>query len=304
MKSKDIRRMLSEARELTPSDHLKQRILDEALPPQHATVPSAKERKPAFWRTRRMATLVASVLVCLILTGTGLGVYGMETETVYLDVNPSVELTLNLFGRVINVQYMNADAKQSLSEAKLKQMTVEDALDTILTIWGDQGYLENAELNITVVAKDARKSESLLSALEKKAEACRSDHGYSMEITGNRASREDREAAKESGLSPAKYQLIREIRQRSDAYSEAQLSAMSMQELRKIIKELDPGSNQESRGEGNQDRADTEGSDDKKNTDRGNKNQQNGEKDAEAEGENPKTPNQGEKNPKQGPEKK
>ncbi len=238
MRSKDIRRMLSESRELTPSAELKNRVLDEALPPQNAAVPPSPSRVSAFWHTRRAATLMTALLICVILIGGGFGVYGIETESVYLDVNPSVELALNLFGRVINVQYMNEDAEQSLSEAKLKQMSVEDAVDTILTVWGEQGYLEDAELNITVVAKDSQKSDQLLSKLEEKAEKCKSDNGYSMEIQGNRASREDRDAAKESGLSPAKYQLIREILQRDGSYTESQLSAMTMKELRELCQAL------------------------------------------------------------------
>lgn len=73
-------------------------------------------------------------------------VYGV----VDLDVNPSIELTINRQNRVIQAKPLNLDGVSILSEMNLKNVKVENAIDAILGSMIQQGYLTTQEDAILV----------------------------------------------------------------------------------------------------------------------------------------------------------
>ena len=172
MKRKDIERMLKESRELTPDAALRRRILDQKVPA--ATVPnvarSASERPVRSRMAWRMIPIAAALLLVMTATLTGVGMYRAEYETVYIDINPSVELSVNRFERVINVTYLNTDAEDCFEALALTNKGVKKSIDLIIDALDEDGYLKAQNtLYIGVSGKGEAQAEKLLEKVSARA---------------------------------------------------------------------------------------------------------------------------------------
>lgn len=119
----------------------------------------------------RWGTLAAALMLVL---GGGLfaGAYASPYSLISLDVNPSVELTLNRFDRVISMRAMNDEGEVLLQTAQVKNQSLENALATLL---GDDylaGYLSaDAYVTMTVQAGDSAREQTLLTQMDSAADA-------------------------------------------------------------------------------------------------------------------------------------
>lgn len=97
-------------------------------------------------KTRSFKVLYA-VAACflILLTGAvgGYRVYFSETSLISMDVNPSLEFSINLLGKVISVTSYNEDAEVLLNEENFKGLSYQQAIDALLESDVLQPYLEN-----------------------------------------------------------------------------------------------------------------------------------------------------------------
>lgn len=119
---------------------------------------------------KRWAALAAALVLVM-----GAGVLGKAYFTPYslvsLDVNPSVELSLNRFDRVISAKAMNDEGEVLLSLSDIENKTAEEALTTLLS--GDYlaDYLgDDAYVTMTVQGGSADREEALLNVMDTAAE--------------------------------------------------------------------------------------------------------------------------------------
>lgn len=95
------------------------------------SAPRARKPLAKIYRIRIAATLAA----CFILTAVGVGgatAWGSVVSVVEVQVNPSVELSLNCFDAVIAAQGTNDDGRLLLEECDVIGMPYERALDALL----------------------------------------------------------------------------------------------------------------------------------------------------------------------------
>ena len=79
----------------------------------------------------RLIPAVAAAAVAIVLVA-GIKVYTTPYGTVSLDVNPSIEYTINRFDRVLNVNGINEDGSNILAQMNsdaLINKDIEDAVD-------------------------------------------------------------------------------------------------------------------------------------------------------------------------------
>ena len=244
MKNKDIERMLCESDAWTPSDGLKKRILSEGVTASVKQEPEqsacARVIRPArmFYRIIPIAAVLIMMLSCLLV---GAGIYATEYETVYVDINPSIEVSVNRFSRIIGVDYLNDDAERCFSELSLKNRSAEQGMTRILDVLNEEGYLENGELYISVSCKNEKHAEKLLTKLEEHTEKTQKEKGYSVTVFTQKIAPEDRQAAKEMGISPTKYRMIEDIIRENNTYSQEDLKNMKMKDLRELLGEQTHG---------------------------------------------------------------
>lgn len=148
---------------------------DEQMEQQNFT-PRKKHRTPLI-----VAASLA-IAACGVLAGWQMHAATVPVARVALDVNPSVEFSLDRRDRVRDVTACNADAEQLLTGLELEKKSMNEAVDLLMTAFADNGYLQqqNGAVLITVDAKNGKEDE-----LQQKLTTQVKDSMSAHELTGN-----------------------------------------------------------------------------------------------------------------------
>ena len=244
---KEIERLLQDDAEMTPSPELKARILERAATAKPAEYADTVAKKPRFRYMKQM--IAAAAVFVLMLTGTlsGIGFYNEAYESVYIDVNPSVEIVLNRFEKINDVIYHNEDAERVFSELDLEGKKVNDGICMIIDKLSDENYIKDeAEVFITATSEKNKELEMFLEGIISTAKSYSEEKGYSASFSSQTMTREEIKEAHENGMSPARYKLIEFIKKFYPDFDEEMLNELDMKALQEIRKALEgignPGS--------------------------------------------------------------
>ena len=178
-----------------------------------------KKRPAPRFRMAFAAALVAFV----IMIGGGYSVYAMPESYVSIDVNPSVELTLNRFDRVLSATAYNEEGGIVLEGLNLKNERYTDAIDLLVESDAFQEYLTDAnDLTITVASDD----DDLVAGVM----GCGAVERYNAYCTN--ADAEIVQEAHAYGMSVGKYQACLELCRYDDSITPGDCQGMTMRELR------------------------------------------------------------------------
>lgn len=150
------------------------------------------------------------------------GLYAVAAAYVSVDVNPSIELTLNRADRVIDAAAYNAEGEALLRAVDTAGRPCEDAVSALLAEMEAQGYFTGDPLvTMTVQAADGAKAEALCDALRQSVPG-------QMDAEVFPVTRQAREKARGCHMSAAKYLAIQELMEVDEtatleAYSDATL---------------------------------------------------------------------------------
>ena len=243
MRNKDIERKLREGYEhlvIEKDAHLSELPAAKAQGDEWYLVGTGagiNEKKPSG--------LLRPVLVfaCAILLVFGVHMYRTEYgtfATVYLDVNPSVSLTVNKKERVTGVKTENPDGEIILSDMDLKHTDIHTAVNALLGSMLRHGYLDEAHsiLLLTVDCSSKEKADDLLYRLD------RDVNGYLSASLGtgrviDREIRVDDELQKQSSayaVSPSKAGFINELIEGTDLRFE-DLADLSISDIISVLRE-------------------------------------------------------------------
>ena len=190
---------------------------------QHA----ASAKRPARrWRLTAAAFAAAALI---ILSG---WLWMFPTAAVSIDVNPSLELSVNRFGYVVQVQGWNEDGEQLADGLNIRFMPVSRAVETVLARQEIQDCLaREEELCIAVAATREGQQQALLDAVQQCA-------GSGRNIYCGTADYSLINAAHECGLSFGKYRAYLELAALDPTLTPRQAAQMTMRELRDRIEQL------------------------------------------------------------------
>ena len=97
-------------------------------------------------KRRRLVTRIASIAAAGLLTlGVGYAgyCYTLPYSYVHVDINPSVELTVNIYDRIIEVEALNHSGEGLIDASDLKNHRVDIAVKQLLNAAVEQGYLDS-----------------------------------------------------------------------------------------------------------------------------------------------------------------
>lgn len=197
---------------------------------------SAKRRK-RVWDVYSLAFQRMFAVVCMVLVvAAGLKGYSwIQTPVSYvsIDVNPSIELELNRFDKVVAVTAYNEEAESILNGLSLRGKKYIDAIQIIVQSDAMQSYLmEGSELYFTVAAKNNYEYK-----LEKGVEHCCGHIGHKAQSIC--ADIELVSEAHSMGLSLGKYYAYLELIQYDDTVTVDHCKDMSISEIHRLINEHD-----------------------------------------------------------------
>ncbi len=235
MRNNDFEKILINNNELCPSESLKKKVYDASS--QVEPVKEHSKHKILFIKKLSfIITPVILLIICCFLTGI---VLGNESYCyIYIDVNPSVEIVVNRFDYIVDVNYLNEDDAIEYVDIVLKSEKIEEGLNNFLDKLETEGYLENKEMIISVVAKNNSNSEEILKNIKSKVNNYITEKGKNLVIDGKTHSEEEKIAAEEHNLSPAKYKLIEYVLKLDETRLLDDLKNTSIEDLAKLLFEL------------------------------------------------------------------
>jgi len=167
-------------------------------------------------------------MIVLLITGYGLGLYCTPVSIISVDINPSLELGVNCFDRVITVEGYNEDGVQLAKGLQLKNRTIADAVMTIVGSSTVQRLIrQDAFLSLTVVGDDPVRNANMQAKLAdcishiENAECL----DTSSSVVGD---------AHGCGMSYGKYLAALKLLEINDNYTMADLKNLSMREIREL----------------------------------------------------------------------
>lgn len=193
-----------------------------------ASIPTKKKIRVI---TSLRAKIVLAACAVLIALGIGGGAYVYQTPVAYvgIDINPSIELGVNYFDRVVSAEGDNADGQDILSETNVVGMSYEEALVSLNDSLTNKGYLTaDAAVAVTVMCDD----DSRCSNLEETSQRCFSSAGQG--VYCSRATSTEHHEAHKAGLGMGKYLAWRSLVDTGVDISADDVAHMTMSELRAL----------------------------------------------------------------------
>lgn len=225
----------------------------------------------------RVTSIAAAALLAL---GAGYGAYSyaMPYSYVHLDINPSIELTANIYDRIIKAEALNEDGRKLLEGSSLKYSSIETGVSDLLGLAVEKGYLAEGEpktgdtttgtavsantpgkgtdaseaeeqpqepdnaVLVTVSSGSPQKSGSLKKKIMDTASRELDTDKVESEILVGEASLEQRNEARELGVTPGKLALIEDAMEDEPELQLDDLKNDSVKELIKKIQEKEKNS--------------------------------------------------------------
>ncbi|MCH1983275.1 hypothetical protein MCG98_11950 [Ruminococcus sp. OA3] len=212
---------------------------NEALKDSTIEFLQSRRQKATVYKIRpAVCKIITAACVTLILTIiTGVYFY-IQTPVsfVSIDVNPSVELTLNRLDRVRTATAFNGDGEAVLEGISVKGKPYTEAINLIMENADRKEYLtDDAELVFTVAAGNRAKESELRTGIEN-CHGCKAHGGHStgteMEIVSE---------AHDQGVSIGKYSAYLQLAKYDESMTVEDCHDMTMSEIHRLISEHKQG---------------------------------------------------------------
>ncbi len=233
MKNKDVERLFSNSNELAPNPSLKERVISTALPIKTGQAQGEVVAKKGFFTSKKIIALVMALI--MLVTGIMLSLNFTGYSSVFIDVNPSIELTVNRWSKIVEVQCLNQDALEVFDEMEVSGENIEDGMEKVLDLLNDKGYLQDGELSIGVYCKNQNRAEKVLNKFSNSANKYKKEKGCNVNITGKKLKEKKNKRCEELGISPVKYELILQIIEKDYTYTAEMLKDKTVKELKEIL---------------------------------------------------------------------
>ncbi len=171
--------------------------------------------------------VMCSALTAMIAIVGGITLWAYKTPYSYvsLDVNPSIEYSLNRFDKVISVTAVNDDGQEILNELeldKLENQKIEDAVAETVNQISEDGYFDNIIDNdidggiiIATSGEDQEKSDELAEKLQESLETEIEEIDEDITLETISVGFERVQKAKELGVTPGKLNLVEKLQNSS-----------------------------------------------------------------------------------------
>ena len=169
----------------------------------------------------KKAVTFAAAACFLLISGGSVFAYYTPSSYVSLDVNPSIEFSVNIFDRVIKITGVNDDGTEIINEISidnLKNKNIADAVNLIVDEISKEGYLESDDAGIVIStsSEDMDKADELAQKLEDSAtEACE-ENNAKVTVTAEAVGKKRVDEARELGVTPGKLNLVEKLKESSE----------------------------------------------------------------------------------------
>ncbi|MGB4440584.1 MAG: hypothetical protein WBJ13_15475 [Sedimentibacter sp.] len=191
----------------------------------------------------RFIAKAGSIAALLAITAVSGFAYTNPTSYVSLDVNPSIEYSVNAFDRVVSVTAVNDDGEAITKDLDLKNEKITKAIQKTVDKLIEEGYItedDNAGIIIAISNSDEEKAEKLAEELETNTQEYMNEKGETAKVEAEAVGKERVEEAKAMGVTPGKLNLVQKLVASSDDADEIDVEEWlnkSVKEINKTINE-------------------------------------------------------------------
>jgi len=172
-----------------------------------------------FQRCRLMLIKSLAKVACIlfILIGGSTGTYAYyKTPVAYLslDINPSIELGVNAFDKVVSAEGYNADGKTVLNGINVTGTNIEEAVGTVISSAANNGFIENdgsTVVSLTSETDNINISSKLKTEAEAGVNKALKEKGKTAVIYKDNITLTYRDEAKDLNITPGKLNLIKKL---------------------------------------------------------------------------------------------
>lgn len=198
---------------------------------------------------RKFGVAVCAVLFLFVGISVYSVVYNTPVSYISIDVNPSIELSLNRFNKVLSAEAYNDDGTVILNAVSVKGMLYTDAVNAIVGSDAMKPYLtEDSALTFTVASDDSAREDEIRAGIENCSgyrNHCGQSYGADLPLMNE---------AHGNDFSFGKYSAYLTLYQYDKTITLDECRAMTMAEIRDLIKKYQEGNGDS--GQHNEDNCD------------------------------------------------
>lgn len=214
--------------------------------PQDVVVPLS-----GYWRLKRRMHMIgtaAAACFCAVLITSGVYAYqNKQVESVIgIDVNPSIELSVNRKDKILSAQALNTDAVEIIDGMDLKGVDLDIAVNAIIGSMVKHGYLQDLDnaILVTVNNDSVSKARDLRTTVVEDIQDSLKENQVEAVVYDQQAVETDevKTLAQQYGISYGKAYFLEELINQSPELTMGdmgRLSTMTMEEIAKEIGQAD-----------------------------------------------------------------
>ncbi|MBC7765981.1 MAG: hypothetical protein H7Y41_05800 [Hyphomonadaceae bacterium] len=179
---------------------------------------------------RQWFTTIGAAAVFFLMAGIGSYFYPMQS--VYVDINPSVELVLNYYDQVIGIHGKNEDGNNLIKNANVKKnASLEQGLHAIIGEAVQEGYFNENQEGVILLSFTGNETK-----LEQKAQTVLDStdiYNAAPVVLMNRLNKSNVSQGKEQNMSAGKLKLIQEVAAMRPELKQEDMKGMTVRDILK-----------------------------------------------------------------------
>ncbi|KUP22096.1 hypothetical protein [Paenibacillus sp. DMB5] len=219
--------------------------------------------KNSHWRSLFMKKklVAAACMATLIVGGSGAAYAYYQTPVSYLsmDINPSVEIGVNAFDKVVKVKGINDDGNKILAKVDIKGSNVTVAVNMLVTSAVYGGYIADdgsSVVSLTSETDDSTTAAELENDAETGANQALEETDKTATVIKDNVALARREQARALGISPGKLNLINKLQKVDPTATVDEYKDASVKAIMKTIKDSKDSKDSEDKLKNNADHKD------------------------------------------------
>ena len=191
-----------------------------------------------------MKKKIALALVACAILSSGTGVYAyVKTPVAYvsMDINPSVELGVNAFDKVVSVEAYNDDGKKIIEGTDLRNYHIDNAISTLVSHAISDGYIKEDGSSVIEITTSTDKDKIAIKfeeSLKEVANETLDNNDVEADIETDNVALARRDEARKLGITPGKLNLIQKLQELDPTITVEDYKDSSVKDIQKKTIEL------------------------------------------------------------------
>ena len=191
-----------------------------------------------------MKKKIALALAACAILSSGTGVYAyVKTPVAYvsMDINPSVEVGVNAFDKVVSVEAYNDDGKKIIEGTDLRNYHIDNAISTLVSHAISDGYIKedgSSAIEITTSTDKDKIATKFEESLKEVANETLDNNDVEADIETENVALARRDEARKLGITPGKLNLIQKLQELDPTITVEDYKDSSVKDIQKKTIEL------------------------------------------------------------------